>query len=103
MAIKIEKRENALVASLEGDIDHHSAKLMRESIDKAVEKTKPKLLKLDFSDVKFMDSSGIGLIIGRYKLMKILKGDLQIINVPQRINKIIMLSGLYKLKIVTKK
>ena len=98
MAVKIEKRSGCVIATLDGDIDHHTAKNIRESIDSEVEKTKPKILKLDFNKVNFMDSSGIGLIMGRYKLMKLLNGDLELINVSQRIGKIMRLSGIYKLK-----
>ena len=94
MAVKIEKRSGCVIATL----DHHTAKNIRESIDSEVEKTKPKILKLDFNKVNFMDSSGIGLIMGRYKLMKLLNGDLELINVSQRIGKIMRLSGIYKLK-----
>ena len=71
---------------------------MREKIDREIERVRPSLLILDFKKINFMDSSGIGLIMGRYKLIKALKGNLKIVNVSQRIERIIKLSGLYKLK-----
>ena len=98
MEVKIKIDKNALFIFLEGDIDHHSAKSIRESIDREIEKIRPNLLVLDFKKVNFMDSSGIGLIMGRYKLVKTLKGSLKIINTSQRIERIIKLSGLYNLK-----
>ena len=98
MAVTTKADKNTLFIFLEGDIDHHSAKNIREIIDREIEKIRPNLLVLDFKKVNFMDSSGIGLIMGRYKLVKTLKGNLKIINTSQRIERIIKLSGLYKLK-----
>ena len=99
MAVKIEKKSsNSIYALLDGDIDHHSAKGIREKIDEEIEKNRPNLLTLDFGKVNFMDSSGIGLILGRYKLMKFLKGNIEIINASPRIERIIKLSGICKLK-----
>ena len=85
--------EEEITVYLSGDIDHHSARDMRESIDAAVQMKKPSLLRLDFSGVKFMDSSGIGLIMGRYRLMKLIGGSLLVCNVPPHIKRIIDLSG----------
>ena len=70
MLVTIEKyNDESLCAIIEGDIDHHTSKKIRETIDAAVEKSNPSILKLDFSKVKFMDRSGIWLIMGRYRLM----------------------------------
>lgn len=99
MSVKIEmKSKNRIYALLDGDIDHHNAKSIREKIDEEIERNRPNLLTLDFSKVNFMDSSGIGLILGRYKLMKYLKGNIEIINTSPRVERIIKLSGLCKLK-----
>ena len=89
---------DSLCVLIEGDIDHHNSKKIRETIDTAIEKSNPSVLKLDFSKVSFMDSSGIGLIIGRYRLMKLLKGKIELINVPSRIDRLLKLSGVYNLK-----
>lgn len=91
---------NTLTALIEGDIDHHNAKEIRESIDRKIEEESPSLLELDFSKVQFMDSSGIGLIMGRYKLMHALDGNLQVINIPENIKKLIKLAGLASLNII---
>lgn len=92
--LKISFNQNVLTAYIECDIDHHSAKGLREAIDSYTEKYKPTLLKLDFSGVQFMDSSGIGLIMGRFKLVSALKGKLKVINIPTRLERMIKLSGL---------
>lgn len=100
MGVRISTRDGIMTAVLEGDLDHHSAKNMRESIDYEANKKKPKILKLDFGSIQFMDSSGIGLVMGRYKLMKLIGGKLKVINVPKQINRIMKLSGLEVLGVI---
>lgn len=99
MAVGISSDNKIMTVFLEGDIDHHTAKDMRESIDSNVSKSNPEVLKVDFSKIQFMDSSGIGLIMGRYKLMCSLGGKLKIVNIPRKIERIVKLSGLIKLGI----
>ena len=67
MSVRTETNGKILTAYLDGEIDHHSAKNMRETIDAAIAELMPEMLVLDFKDVSFMDSSGIGLVMGRYK------------------------------------
>lgn len=100
MAVKIlPEKKGCVVAIIEGDIDHHTAKDIRETVDEYIEKYSPLILKLDFSEVRFMDSSGIGLIMGRYKLMTSLRGKLKVVNVPKNLERMIKLSGLTTLGI----
>lgn len=99
MGVKILSSGDVLTAVLEGDIDHHSAKAMREAIDDQITKERPSMIQLDFSGVQFMDSSGIGLIMGRYKLMNILGGKIRVINIPKNLERMIKLSGLTALGI----
>lgn len=99
MGVEISFQNGIMIAVLKGDIDHHTAKDMRESIDNYVSKTAPRILKMDFSGIQFMDSSGIGLIMGRYKLVHSLSGKLKVINIPKRIERMVKLSGLAKLGI----
>ena len=96
MDVKIiaDKENRKLFALLSGDIDHHTSKHIREEVDSAVKLHDPKTLVLDFSAVTFMDSSGIGLVMGRYKLMKELSGELIIANTPMYIKKVMMLAGM---------
>ncbi len=103
MSVEILREDNIIIAKISGDIDHHTAKNIREYIDNEVEKNKPSLLKIDFKNVDFMDSSGIGLIMGRYKLMNAIDGELKIINVPPYISRVIRLSGLEQLGVLEKK
>lgn len=102
MGVKILSGTQVVTALLDGEIDHHSTREIRENIDAIVERTRPKLLKLDFAGVQFMDSSGIGLILGRYRLMKLLGGELQVVHVSDNLERLIQLAGLGKLGIIKK-
>ena len=77
-----------LTVYLQGEIDHHSAKNMREEIDSAVDFNMPSLLILDFGEVTFMDSSGIGLVMGRFKNLQKNGAKLNLSNLSGNIYKI---------------
>ena len=102
MAVKLDLKGEVLTAYLEGEIDHHSARKIRSEIDLAVEKYMPTMLVLDFFDVTFMDSSGIGLVMGRYKLLKKSKAELYISNTPSSIYKVMKLAGIERLAKIDK-
>ncbi len=97
MSVRIESENRTVVAYLDGEIDHHTAPGMREAIDEAVERNMPSCLILDFGGVGFMDSSGIGLIMGRYKSIKKYGGELHIMNASPQLNKVMSISGIKKL------
>ncbi len=97
MSVKIETAGGITTAKLSGEIDHHSALWLRMDIDTAIFEQKPKLLKLDFERVSFMDSSGIGLVMGRYKLMKEWDGNVELINLPDSIERVMLLAGMNRL------
>ncbi len=97
MPADIDIDAKTVTAYIFGEIDHHNAKDLRETIDEAVETSYPELLILDFGGVTFMDSSGIGLVMGRYKLMQNLKGRVMIENAPKGIKKVMRMAGIEKL------
>ncbi len=99
MAVQLECRERELVARLSGEIDHHTAAPLREEIDAAVERQNPKRLCMDFSGVSFMDSSGVGLIMGRYRQMRIIGGELQVCGAGERVRQMMRMAGLDRLDI----
>lgn len=101
MPVNIEGSNEILIAYLTGELDHHCAASMRKKIDSAVNEYKPSLLVLDFGDVSFMDSSGIGLIMGRYKLINEIGGTLHVVNVSQHAHKVMALAGLENLATIT--
>ena len=100
MAVQIDLADELLTARIIGDIDHHSAKEMRETIDDAVLKGQVRELEIDFRDVTCMDSSGIGLVMGRYKLMQELGGTLHLVNVASHLKKVMVLAGLDRLAVL---
>lgn len=88
-----------LVIALCGDIDHHKASRLRQEIDTAAEAKRPDILELDFQNVTFMDSSGIGLIMGRYRLVTGWNGNLCVTHVSPQVQKLMQLAGLGTLPI----
>ena len=86
------KNDDRLYAFVRGEIDHHSAKLLRDGIDEKIFEVRPKSLYIDLSEVEFMDSSGLGLLMGRYKLMRVYGGKTYIQNPSHRVLKIIELA-----------
>ncbi len=100
MPVYITFEDDMMMAKIIGDIDHHTAKDIREDIDTALFDHKPKVLYLDYKEVTFMDSSGIGLIMGRYKQMQLLEGELRVINVSAQLKKVMRVAGLDKLAVI---
>ena len=86
-----------IVARVLGEIDHHSAADIRKGIDCEIYEHRPQKLILDMSAVDFMDSSGLGLIMGRYALMKKMGGELCVRNPNERVLKIFKLAGLERM------
>ena len=82
---------------ISGELDHHSAREIREQTDMAINRHSPSLLVLDFSGVTFMDSSGIGLIMGRYKLMSELSGDILVANPNDNILRLLKLASVERI------
>lgn len=100
MSVQIDIADEIMVARIIGDIDHHNAKEIRESIDDAAVKAQVRELELDFRDVSFMDSSGIGLVMGRYKLMQEMGGCVHLVNIASHLKKVMVLAGLDRLAIM---
>lgn len=97
MSVRMENTDGKVTAYLEGELDHHAAKGIREKIDEYIERVRPSLLILDFKNVTFMDSSGIGLVMGRYRTMQLLNGKLIVKNASLHIKKVMRLAGLDRL------
>ena len=97
MEIQILPADELLTVLLSGELDHHSAAGIREEIDRSLEANRPKQLVLDFRNVGFMDSSGIGLVMGRYRIMQSMEGSVRIVHTPGHIKKVMKLAGLDRL------
>ena len=88
---------NTMTVKLHEDIDHNNALEIREKIDAEISKRPVKNLVFDFSNVEFMDSSGIGMILGRYKLLNSIGGYVYINNPTAPVMKIIEISGISRI------
>ena len=95
--VEFESGDGELYAHVKGEIDHHSALNVREAIDKEIFAKRPKKLFLELSNVGFMDSSGLGLIMGRYTLMKKLGGSTALLDPSEAIMRIVSLAGLERI------
>lgn len=100
MNVTIESCGNLIIAYLIGEIDHHSAIEIREKIDNTITFKKPQHLILDFKNVSFMDSSGIGLVMGRYRILQSFHATLEIRNVTHQTKKLMELAGLGSIAII---
>lgn len=98
MAAKIFYGEGRISVFLEGEIDHHSASIIRAGIDEAIFANSPRELILDFAGVLFMDSSGIGLVMGRYKIMRSFGGKVILTSLSGTNEKLMKLAGLERLE-----
>ena len=99
MPVTFSSQQDTLTAYLAGELDHHSAAVIREAVDEMVESALPKVLVLDFENVPFMDSSGIGLIMGRYRTMESVGGSLSVEHASPQLKKLMNLGGLSRLPI----
>ena len=99
MPVTIETNGDTMVARLSGELDHHHTQKLREEIDRNVQKERPARLALDFAGVEFMDSSGIGLVLGRYRLMQEMNGKLVLRAMPPHSRRVMRVAGIASLEI----
>ena len=92
-----EERGEDLIVRIKGEIDHHSAVLVRTVIEEEIVIRRPKQVLLELSAVDFMDSSGLGLIMGRYALIKQFGGTLSVLNPSSAVVKIMKLAGMERM------
>lgn len=86
-----------LTITLPAEIDHHSTNQIQKETDLLIQKRYINRLLFDFSRVVFMDSSGIGMLIGKYKMMRFLGGNIAAINVGTQMQRILDLASIDKL------
>ena len=95
------RRGEELTARLACEIDHHAARRIRERIDDSIFLLKPSTLTMDFGGVRFMDSSGIALILGRVEVMSSMDGRVRLVGVNPSLMKLLRLSGLERIPSLT--
>ena len=92
--MKYNYNEGSLKIKLEEELDMNDCKILRNVIDGYIMRYQPQEFEMDLSDVKFMDSSGIGLIMGRYNLIKLMDSKFVVTNPNNNIKRILELSNI---------
>ena len=91
------KMDKQLIFKIDEDIDECCVQKIRRRLDNEIERYMPKEIIFDFSNVSFMDSAGIGLLIGRYKFARMLGGNVKVSNINTSIRKIFEMSGILRI------
>ena len=97
MKVTYNDKDKLLWLQITEEIDHHSSAKIRTRADFEIQKYIPKKLTFDFENVNFMDSAGIGLILGRYKMVTMFGGTMNITNVKPNVKKILEMAGVTKI------
>lgn len=97
MPVEFKIEEHKTTAFLSGEIDHHTAEPMRNEIDRQIRKNRPETLCLDFRKISFMDSSGVGLVMGRYRNLQPYGGRLELSGLSGTARRVMELSGIEKI------
>ena len=95
--MKYEVQENCLTIFLPGELDHHNAEEIRKRSDYLIDQNHIRYVNFDFTDTTFMDSSGIGVIMGRYKRIYMLGGEVCAVHTSERMKKILTMSGVTRI------
>ena len=97
MHIRVQHRSDAVTAYLIGELDHHSADDVKTKLDDVIRKYKNANLILDLKNLSFMDSSGLGVVLGRYKKLKTNGNHMYIKNANKQVEKVFDVSGIYRI------
>ena len=92
------RTDDTLTACIKCDLDHHTARVVREKIDDMLFCMRPRRLVLDFSAVEFMDSSGLGLILGRVEKASAIDAEVILTGLSPRMSKLIRLAGIERIQ-----
>lgn len=103
MAVRITTTPVRVTVAVSGEIDHHNAAIIRYEADEAIQSALAPNVRIDFGEVTFMDSSGIGFVMGRYRIVNSYGGNVEVVNLTDRIYSMMKLAGLDKLVTLRKK
>ncbi|USG63589.1 anti-sigma F factor antagonist [Brevibacillus ruminantium] len=96
LRISMETKQDVLVVRLQGELDHHTAEELRGKVDDLLRQSSIRHIVLSLADLAFMDSSGIGVILGRYKQISARSGEMVVCSINPTIYRIFEMSGLFK-------
>lgn len=97
MNLSFQNKGDKLVVHMTGELDHHSAEEVRNKVDDRLDRDHCNKLVMDFSGVTFMDSSGIGVVIGRYRKLSSRKGKVCMVKATGSVKRVFELSGMFKI------
>ena len=97
MKVTYNEKDKLLLLQITEEIDHHSSEKIRTRADFEIQNYIPKKLIIDFSKVNFMDSAGIGMILGRYKMITMFGGTMDMVNVTPNVKKVLEMAGITKI------
>lgn len=97
LKIELEVKQDVLCIRLSGELDHHSADELRDRTVNAIENNNIHHIVLNLENLSFMDSSGLGVILGRYKQIKQLNGEMVVCAISPPIQRLFDMSGLFKI------
>lgn len=97
MHIELEHHRRTLIVRLKGELDHHTAETVKVKMEEAILRGDVNHVVLSMKDLSFMDSSGLGVILGRYKLITARGGKLVVCDVNPAVYRLFEMSGLFKI------
>ncbi|MGG3891817.1 anti-sigma F factor antagonist [Metabacillus fastidiosus] len=97
LAIEFDVKETVLCIRLSGELDHHAAEQLREKVNTLLIGSEIKHIVLNLESLLFMDSSGLGVILGRYKQIKALNGEMVVCAISPAVKRLFDMSGLFKI------
>ncbi|MDQ0269309.1 anti-sigma F factor antagonist [Cytobacillus purgationiresistens] len=97
LSINLEVKHDVLCVRLSGELDHHSADELRAQATKAIEEFDIHHIVLNLEQLSFMDSSGLGVILGRYKQVKQMNGEMVVCAISPAVQRLFDMSGLFKI------
>ncbi len=97
MEINLISEKRTIIVKIQTDLDHHTAAEIRRNVDTKIKSSNAINVIFDFGLVDFMDSSGIGMLMGRYKITNILGGKVIIFGAKKEVMRIIDMSGIDKI------
>jgi len=97
LQIELENRSSALIVRLKGELDHHTAETVRKKMEEAIEAGDIRHIVLSLKELSFMDSSGLGVILGRYKQITAKGGKMVVCDANPSVFRLFEMSGLFKI------
>ncbi len=97
LQIEMEQHRKALIVRLKGELDHHTAESVKARMEEAIERGDCHHIILSMKDLLFMDSSGLGVILGRYKQISSKGGKMIICHMNSAVHRLFEMSGLFKI------